>query len=253
MDEPKESKTLIDGVEVELGDIQALLESNIQCGKYDVISIQLWRWEDSIMDESPEPIEDYSDAESQALLDTLSKLPTAALKALEGTLLNGYTHDYDRKDVVVKIETTIINSATEDEYRRLLFLVSQTLSKRAAKVQVTETDNIITIELTNVRSLLHVTVGIENEWVPTQEELEEVLRMFSTTDPSGDVVIATRTGIKAQVLPPQDDCKLVVSAPVVVRNPTDEELEEIIKVFKDNDHPITCTIIKTSTNDGDVT
>lgn len=48
------------------------------------------------------------------------------------------------------------------------------------------------------RSILHLTVGIEEKWDPTPEQLNEVIEAFQTTeeDPVG-AVIATRTGIEA--------------------------------------------------------
>jgi len=48
------------------------------------------------------------------------------------------------------------------------------------------------------RSILHLTVGIEDKWDPTPEQLNEVIEAFETTeeDPVG-AVIATRSGIEA--------------------------------------------------------
>jgi hypothetical protein len=48
------------------------------------------------------------------------------------------------------------------------------------------------------RSILHLTVGIDEKWEPTPEQLNEVIEAFQTTeeDPVG-AVIATRSGIEA--------------------------------------------------------
>lgn len=54
----------------------------------------------------------------------------------------------------------------------------------------------ITMARRRIRSILHASVGIDNVWEPTMDELDEVQRMFVQTeeDPTGAIVV-TRNGI----------------------------------------------------------
>lgn len=60
-----------------------------------------------------------------------------------------------------------------------------------------------------VKGILHVTVGIDGIWEPTDDELNDIAKLFTAAkeDPAGAVVV-TRTGIKLQ--PARDILSIVL-------------------------------------------
>lgn len=52
----------------------------------------------------------------------------------------------------------------------------------------------------NGTDIVHVTVGIPGVWEPTEEELQDVVTVFTSALQDTKSVVVTRVGIKAKVL-----------------------------------------------------
>jgi hypothetical protein len=113
-------------------------------------------------------------------------------------------------------------------------------------------------ELTNeqvhkrVSSILHITVGIDNVWEPTTDEISAIVNSFTAAlneSTDGLSVAATRNGIEVNRISVPADVPAILHITVGIDNvwePTDEEIQELKHLFQealesDSDLPIVAT------------
>lgn len=78
-------------------------------------------------------------------------------------------------------------------------------TKKTLTIKVTDSKGKVgvtkTLQVDPSSEILHVVVGIDDIWEPSDQELEDVCQLFVTAleDPKGGVV-ATRTGVTAYVI-----------------------------------------------------